>query len=240
MRDGRSYSTRTVTATQNGTPIFSLTCSFALPERDQVKRQFSPPAWPLRPGGAADDSPNGEFKVPPPEECTSTEDRLQIILDTNGAKRPLSKQLRSYLQRAADERRQNSIEVRNVDKTELGGIVSNRSGDNPQCVHLFFLLHSYCGGVLMSLTFRQLLWFRSRGQVARDPAFQKCAIAYVSDLSFIGTAARAAGLGGRTVPALGMLASLDHTLYFCSDDIDISDWCLFYVRFLRSLSFLVL
>lgn len=92
-------------------------------------------------------------------------------------------------------------------RTALGGVISNRKEADPQ----------------------QLLWFRSRAKVTNDPAFQKCVIAYASDLSFIGTAAAAAGLGGRTVPSLGMLASLDHALYFYDDTVDASDWLLFYV-----------
>lgn len=79
---------------------------------------------------------------------------------------------------------------------------------------------------------RQMHWFRSRGPGKKnDPAFQKvclmsyvpwaradqriraqCVLAYASDLSFIGTAARAMGLGARTEPRLGMLASLDHAM----------------------------
>lgn len=62
-----------------------------------------------------------------------------------------------------------------------------------------------------------------------DPSFQKCVIAYASDLSFIGTAARHAGLGGNTTPKLGMLASLDHSMHFW-DDADASDWLLFYMQ----------
>lgn len=91
--------------------------------------------------------------------------------------------------------------------------------------------------------------------MAKDPAFQKCVIAYASEyaspsslilffdfrfysslmwfddsFSFIGTAARACGLGATSTPRLGMLASLDHTLHFYDDTVDASDWLLFYVR----------
>lgn len=34
----------------------------------------------------------------------------------------------------------------------------------------------------------------------------QCVLAYASDLNFIGTAARATGLGSHTTPRLGMLA----------------------------------
>lgn len=49
-------------------------------------------------------------------------------------------------------------------------------------------------------------------------------------LSFIGTAARATGLSARTKPSLGMLASLDHAMYFYDDDVDVSDFLLFYME----------
>lgn len=106
-----------------------------------------------------------------------------------------------------------SISDAGMSRTALGGVISNRKEANPQ----------------------QLLWFRSRAKVTNDPAFQKCVIAYASDLSFIGTAAAAAGLGGRTTPSLGMLASLDHALYFYDDTVDASDWLLFYVCFDHSI-----
>lgn len=49
-------------------------------------------------------------------------------------------------------------------------------------------------------------------------------------MSFIGTAARATGLGSTTKPRLGMLASLDHSMHFYNDDIDCSDFLLFYME----------
>lgn len=52
-------------------------------------------------------------------------------------------------------------------------------------------------------------------------------LAYASDLQFIGTAARAAGLGAFTSPRLGMLASLDHSMWFYDQATDAYDWMLF-------------
>lgn len=119
LRDGRSYSTRTVLATQDGRPIFTLTCSFSLPEpRQTLIRQLS--------------VPGGIGSVPLPEDCKPTEERLQDILDGNATARPLSKRLKEYIQGIADERRQSSIEMRSTDPTDIGGIVSDRKGENPQ------------------------------------------------------------------------------------------------------------
>lgn len=200
LRDGRSYSTRTVLATQCGVAIFTITCSFCLPEPNQVTRQFNVPSFPLLPSGA-----HGPGKIPDPEDCLPTEDRLWKALDGKVA---LSEKFRDYIQRAAEERLRSSIEMRSVDPKDFGGIVSTSRDDNPQ----------------------QLIWFRSRAKVAKDPAFQKCVIAYASDFSFIGTAARACGLGATSTPRLGMLASLDHTLHFYDDTVDASDWLLFYME----------
>ncbi|SCZ92492.1 BZ3500_MvSof-1268-A1-R1_Chr5-2g07910 [Microbotryum saponariae] len=208
LRDGRSYSTRTVLATQLGVPIFVVTCSFAVPEPNQPITEPVFPKWPLEPSRGA-----GRIQdIPPPEECLSTEDRLQYVLDN--VKVP--EKLRVYVDRQAEERRQSAIEVRNADRTELSGLISAKKNDpRPQQMH----------------------WFRSRAPVRDDPAFHKvrlsspeCVLAYASDLQFIGTAARAANLGARTTPRLGMLASLDHAMYFYDDTVDAYDWLLFYME----------
>lgn len=108
-------------------------------------------------------------------------------------------------ERVAEERRQSSIEVRNVDAADLGWMGSQSGKPNPE----------------------QHFWFRSRAPIKPDSEFQKCVLAYASDMQFIGTAARAAGLGAFTKPRLGMLASLDHTMYFYDDGMDASEWLLF-------------
>jgi acyl-CoA thioesterase 8 len=60
-RDGRSYATRTVEATQRGKIIFILMASYKIPEikTSPLSHQYQMP------------------NVPPPEECLSTEDRLR-------------------------------------------------------------------------------------------------------------------------------------------------------------------
>lgn len=63
-------------ATQCGVAIFTVTCSFCLPEPKQVRRQTDLPNWPLLPSGVS-----GPGKVPQPEDCIPTEERLQKVLD---------------------------------------------------------------------------------------------------------------------------------------------------------------
>ncbi|KAJ8296378.1 Acyl-coenzyme A thioesterase 8 [Rhodotorula toruloides] len=183
LRDGRSYSTRSVLASQQGVPIFSLTCSFCLAEPDQPVRALPLPHWPLKwhrtEEGQKDPKDVGD-RIPEPED----------------------------VERQAEERRQSSIELRNTDKREIG--------------HLF--------AFDKTASQQQLYWFRSRAPVEPDPDFQKCVLAYASDLNFIGTAARATGLGASTKPRLGMLASLDHSMYFYDTTVDAHDWNLFYMN----------
>ena len=83
LRDGRSYATRTVLATQAGTPIFTLTCSFALPEPKQPVRELGLPRWPLKYTRTEEEEEGKEGwgeKIPEPEECESTENVLKKAL----------------------------------------------------------------------------------------------------------------------------------------------------------------
>ncbi|GAA5879101.1 hypothetical protein JCM3774_005570 [Rhodotorula dairenensis] len=215
LRDGRSYATRTVLATQQGVPIFTLTASFCRDEPDQPIRQMPLPRWPLdagahgdRVGGGADDvGATNRGKIPEPEDCDATE---EVLMRALAAAKNLPKKLQEFVERQASERRQSSIELRNTDKKQLGTLFSyDKNPSKPQ---------------------QQLYWFRSRASVRQDPDFQKCVLAYASDLNFIGTAARATGLGSHTTPRLGMLASLDHSMYFYDNTVDAHDWNLFYMN----------
>lgn len=58
---------------------------------------------------------------------------------------------------------------------------------------------------------RQYRWFKTRGHLDDDPRLHACIIAYASDSAFIGTAAVANGVNHR---GIGMMASLDHSMWF--------------------------
>jgi len=75
-------------------------------------------------------------------------------------------------------------------------------------------------------------WMKARGIPKYGPAFQKCILGYMSDMQFIGVAAKALGLrrDGKSPGALSMTSSLDHTIFFYSDDFDCSDWLLYVVE----------
>lgn len=58
--------------------------------------------------------------------------------------------------------------------------------------------------------------------------FQKCILAYISDLRFITTAGLVIGLKrGSVENALGMVSTLDHTIWYYSNDFDAGDWLLY-------------
>lgn len=62
-------------------------------------------------------------------------------------------------------------------------------------------------------TFFQQRWFKTRGLLNDDMKLHACIIAYASDSGFITTAAAANGylISSRSI---GMIASLDHTIWF--------------------------
>lgn len=59
--------------------------------------------------------------------------------------------------------------------------------------------------------FEKRRWFRTRGQLGSDKRLHACVIAYASDSGFVGTAAKANDVPAR---GIGMLASLDHSMWF--------------------------
>ena len=63
VRDGRSYITRGVRAVQRGRTIFTMMCSFQIPEPRQPTFQFPMP-----------------FDVPPPDACGSMESLYEKAL----------------------------------------------------------------------------------------------------------------------------------------------------------------
>ncbi|KAK4049762.1 acyl-CoA thioesterase [Microbotryomycetes sp. JL221] len=201
LRTGRSYSTLTVVAKQRGSAIFTVTASFTLPEPGQPIKEAPMPAWPLKMGSL------GTIKdVPLPDDLPPTEDRLFALSEA----KDWPPKVKEYMVRMAEERRQSSIEIRDCDISEMSALISARRNpeQKPQQMH----------------------WLRTRAPVRKDAAFQKCVLAYASDLQFIGTAARSAGLGARTDPPLGMIASLDHSMWFYDNDLDVSNWLLFYME----------
>ncbi|KAI5475871.1 enoyl-CoA hydratase [Pseudohyphozyma bogoriensis] len=121
----RSYSTRSVVATQDGKPIFTLTASFCLPEPKQPSVARPVPLF----------ERNGKkFKIPDPEECLLAEDQLALVLQ-----RDLPVKVKEYIERVQTERQEGALEMRNCDRAELGAIISTSrdSQRQPHQAHWF-------------------------------------------------------------------------------------------------------
>lgn len=76
---------------------------------------------------------------------------------------------------------------------------------------------------------QNMFWMRAKNVPKFHESFQKCMLAYMSDLNFIGTAARSLHLTSTAKPPnrLGMLSSLDHTIWYYDHDFDCAEWLLY-------------
>lgn len=83
LRRGRSYQVLAVEVRQNGLPVFSLACSFQVPEPRQPTFQIPIPS-----------------NVPAPEDCEMREDKWQAIIDHDG--RGWKEGVRKHLQTVID------------------------------------------------------------------------------------------------------------------------------------------
>jgi len=73
-------------------------------------------------------------------------------------------------------------------------------------------------------------WMKAKTAKQYPAAFQKCILAYITDLHLLSAAANTAGLKRRATPGpktLTMASSLDHSLFFYNNDFDCSDWLLY-------------
>ncbi|PPQ90418.1 hypothetical protein CVT25_014936 [Psilocybe cyanescens] len=73
---------------------------------------------------------------------------------------------------------------------------------------------------------RYMYWMKARDIPRYEAPFQKCILAYESDLNFISTAGRVMGLkrGGKGPDSLSMNSTLDHAI---CNDFDAGDWLLY-------------
>lgn len=72
-------------------------------------------------------------------------------------------------------------------------------------------------------------WFKLKDLPKYDTSFQKCILAYISDSHFIGTASRTLGADRMKQGAkkVGMVSTLDHSIWFYDNDFDCGDWLLY-------------
>ncbi|KAI0273491.1 thioesterase-like superfamily-domain-containing protein [Gloeopeniophorella convolvens] len=76
-----------------------------------------------------------------------------------------------------------------------------------------------------------LYWMKAKTDQKYSASLQKCILAYISDLHFMGPAITSAGLKRSHEPkdpnALSMASSLDHSLVYYSHEFDCSEWFLY-------------
>ncbi|KAI0307547.1 thioesterase-like superfamily-domain-containing protein [Multifurca ochricompacta] len=198
LRDGRSYSTRSVRAVQGGRNVFVMLCSFQIPEVWQSTRY-----WPMP-------------QAPRPEECENESDYLK-----NMAGQPnLTEEGRARIIAYAKAREETPISIK------YAGTFTNESEGRKMFMY----------------------WMKAKTARQYPAAFQKCILAYITDLPLLGVAANISGLkrsAGEESKALGMASSLDHSLMFykygialchavclivqtfVSNDFDCGDWVLY-------------
>lgn len=140
--------------------------------------------------------------VPSPEECEDLDARwARRAADPNTSPR-----MKILAQEFSVERSKSPIAI----KVALEGIVSK-------------------DGVK-----RYMYWMKARDIPKYEAPFQKCILAYASDLQFIGSSARTMGMRQHTnemgVDRLGMMSTLDHTLWFYNNDFDFGQWALYVIE----------
>ncbi|KZS93265.1 Thioesterase/thiol ester dehydrase-isomerase [Sistotremastrum niveocremeum HHB9708] len=177
LREGRSYTTRSVKAVQSGQTIFILMCSFQVPEPRQPSH-----SWPMP-------------LVPKPEDCPSQEEvYAQLAASTQD---PVKKA--RYLG-VIQDRKRSPIAIKIV--------LDTPTPPDRSKIYMF--------------------WMKAKNIPKYEPAYQKCILAYVSDLLFISTASKTLGLSyGRGPNTIAMQSSLDHSMYFYNQSFDHGDWMLY-------------
>ncbi|KAH9060837.1 thioesterase II [Lactarius vividus] len=180
LREGRSYSTRSVRAMQGGRVVFVMLCSFQIPEIWQPSRQWSMP------------------QVPRPEDCENEVEYIRRI-----ASQPSTpEEFRARLLGHAKSREESPISVKPA------GIIANEPEGRST--------HAY--------------WMKAKMARQHPAAFQKCILAYITDLHLLSSAVHTAGMRRHAPPgpkALAMASSLDHSLCFYNNDFDCGDWLLY-------------
>jgi len=91
-----------------------------------------------------------------------------------------------------------------------------------------FAGHHYEGGVLISYA-----WMKAKHVPECDLAYQKCILGYLSDALFIGAGSKLLGLKHQIEDgpkSHGLSSTLDHSIWFYSDQFDCSNWLLFETR----------
>jgi len=82
-------------------------------------------------------------------------------------------------------------------------------------------------------TVRYMYWMQAKNIPNYEPHFQKCILAYLSDLKFISSAFGILGLerfSRRGPKAVGMSSTIDHSVWYYNDSFDCGDWLLYVMQ----------
>ncbi|PWN47919.1 putative peroxisomal acyl-coenzyme A thioester hydrolase 1 [Violaceomyces palustris] len=184
VRDGGSYVTRSVKATQRGKSIFTIILSYQRPEPNQPRFQIPVPTLDSSGSTMTASSAKDRIKnLPGPEESPLNEARYEKVLDREPN---LDPKLRSILQSWVNDRKKSPVEIRDA----LPGMYDSKGMPTPGD--------------------QQAFWLRTRKPVQGGIEAQKVALAYASDFYLLSTVTKALE-NSRTIK---MMASLDHSMWF--------------------------
>ncbi|KAF5382928.1 hypothetical protein D9757_006302 [Collybiopsis confluens] len=141
-------------------------------------------------------------EVPPPEQCELEEDIFDRVIRDGYESKPLPDRLKTYFGLVSSERKKSPIAIKYAQEHE----------------------------VLADGAVRYMYWMQAKNIPEYEAPFQKCILAYLSDLKFISSAFGIVGLtrfSGRGPNSVGMSSTIDHSVWFYNDSFDCGDWLLY-------------
>lgn len=178
IRDGRSFATRSVSASQKGSVIYISMCSFQVFEQSIIQHSIPMPI------------------VSSPEETPTLVDRMMEWLEHPKLPPKFVKYLAQRIQEPVP------IEFKPLQGHKLRDLTKPTK------------------------TLTQQMWIKAAGKLPDKLSFHHSVAAYCSDHYLLSTAQLPSGITYATDPAITMMASLDHVIWF-HRPFRVDDWMLF-------------
>ena len=202
VREGRSFHTRTVQARQRGKAVFTMACSFTVPQATKIAESDNPEKRIVRHRPVF---PTADIR--PPEECESEMDVISRLLKAGCIDDDMAVEGRRRFER---------------DPFEWRAIGVDRKNPKTKTIHPADTLHP--GPSLPPAEKVLRMWVRSKAPIS-NPLCSNPALAYFSDSWLLGTVERVNPAASRD--KLGMMVSLDHTIHFhAGDKTKVDEWML--------------
>lgn len=207
VRDGKSYITRTVQARQRNKAIFTVTCSFQRREHSSLQHQAVMPK-----------------NLPDPDRMPTDE---ELLSEQNATKYNLSPELR---QRLLSNIEIGPTESRRIPQKYLypAGAPPVRSGKSGggggDGGNLLSYVRSDEEDSLGPADRKQAFWAKAKGRIQGNWHMHAMCMAYFSDSWFLSTSLR---VNDRSPRDVGMMASLDHSIYFHDVECRADEWLYF-------------